>query len=287
MSFIRNNNVWKINKILAGISGGIKPEDVQDMIDTSLANYPDNTEFETALGGKQDTLTAGDGIEINDNVISLKGYTEITENKKDYVLNNAKTKNLIIKYGSRYFKSDKINTDASVTGVTFHLINNMSMSNKNPEIGAIGIKTNITVYYLTQGGGNFGQINVNFKFYDLDGMTIISDTNVTNYISNGTIIKPFMAQMRVSYNGNKSLPPFIFTPNTENTITIPIAMYSSYHKTSDFVTFNKGLSTILSYVGNSDYNNWQLIMGDTYYNGLEIYCDDNISESNIVLYAEN
>lgn len=71
MGYIRNNNVWKINKILAEISGGgVTPEDVQDMIDTSLTDYPDNTDLETALGGKQDTLTAGDGISIDNNVIS-------------------------------------------------------------------------------------------------------------------------------------------------------------------------------------------------------------------------
>lgn len=85
MGFIRNNNVWKINKILAGISGGVTPEDVQDMIDTSIE-------------GKQDTLTAGDNITITDeNVISATvpeytaGYgVEINNNNeisfKDFTL---------------------------------------------------------------------------------------------------------------------------------------------------------------------------------------------------------
>lgn len=89
MRFIRNNNVWKINKILAGISSaGVSPEDVQDMIDTSLTDYPDNTDLETALGGKQNTLTAGDGITIENDIISAintNEWYEVTEHWENLI----------------------------------------------------------------------------------------------------------------------------------------------------------------------------------------------------------
>lgn len=88
MGYIRNNNVWKINKILAGISsGGVSPEDVQDMIDTSLTNYPNNTDLETALSDKQDTLTAGFGISINENneiINTVPGYIWKLYTKQDW-----------------------------------------------------------------------------------------------------------------------------------------------------------------------------------------------------------
>lgn len=221
MGFIRNNNVWKINKILAGISGGIKPEDVQDMIDTSL------TPIETAIEGKQDTLTAGDNITISDenvisatvpapitytsdkpividenNKIKMDGWTEITLNDLDNVnLGWFKNHELLIRYNANpspniYYYNPILYYASYPIGSEFKLIN---LTNSHSEIDWQNLNKYNSTHWHLEGYGktisNSGTIT--FKAYELNG-TVIDSSNVSNYFDsndNYKIIKPFILEI--------------------------------------------------------------------------------------------
>ena len=65
-----NEKLKRLENAIESIPEGITSAEVQTMINTSLTDYPDNTDLSTALADKQDVLTAGVGIDITNNVIS-------------------------------------------------------------------------------------------------------------------------------------------------------------------------------------------------------------------------
>lgn len=106
---IKTYNVSKVNEKLkrleeaieSGGSGGVTPEEVQTMIDTSLTDYPDNTDLSTALADKQDVLTAGTGIDITNNIISTTAAGEwelFTGDRTTLVANNLTLKDILMEY---------------------------------------------------------------------------------------------------------------------------------------------------------------------------------------------
>lgn len=93
---------------------GIQETDIPiaDLFDPS--NYYTKAEVDTALSGKQDTLTAGTGIGINNNVISVTASTTVDTAMSDSSTNAVQ--NRVIKA-----YADTKNPMATVTGTTLIL----------------------------------------------------------------------------------------------------------------------------------------------------------------------
>ena len=170
-----------------GAGGGVTPVQVQTMINTSIA-------------GKQDVLTAGDGIEISENVISAidSGYSIYDKTDWSIFVNEGKTtKDIILKIipqlgnSGIFYNIPKGSTISklgsyimypdtpSLNQINYH---NYSIYIVNSFTNASSILYNVTTLYISSAEGGIFTINGLYEAQYLTKRTSEGSQNNSIYL---------------------------------------------------------------------------------------------------------
>lgn len=196
----------------------------------SLDNYYTKTQVDTALNAKQDTLTAGTGIDITNNVISATGGTQVQSdwNQSDSsAVDYIKNKPTIPDTSDFVTKAEYNPKEVAIANALTQLNDNKADKTELPDTSTFATKTELNAKQDTLTAGTGISIQNNVISATGGGGTQVqsdwnqSDSSAVDYIKNKPTIPA--AQVNADWNASSGVAQILNKPTIP---TVPTTVSS-------------------------------------------------------------